>query len=283
MKIYTLLFLILCVVTVSSCANFYLLHPASSNNQDDFDDYPKFKGQDDLQLMSIKLSTRTQLTAYEYTSLNSTATVIVSGGNASSVRGLIYYYRFLLGHQVNVIFFGFEGFDQSSGQASLSNMPQNARGVIEFARAKYPEQPVFYLAHSISTAIALCIADNELLDGIVLEATVNLEKMPFHVIGDGVASVLFNPFATLISDSVANEFVNCEDNIDRPPALFIHNDKDKITPFVFAKKIYNEYSGEKTFFKTKQAVEPDYHQSAWYDLNVQLAIFDFINASHKSI
>ncbi|WP_169303080.1 serine aminopeptidase domain-containing protein [Thalassotalea mangrovi] len=214
-----------------------------------------------------------------YTPDNPTASVMVSGGNAASLSEVIYYHRYLLNQNLQVTFFSFQGFDKSSGQASLSTMFSDAEQVLARQQREYPDIPHFYVTHSISTSIGLCLSRHAALRGVVLESAMDINNIADYHANKSSLSWLLTPVARLMTISIPDSLADCTLNShnQKARAMFIHHPNDVLTPYVQAVDIFDAYQGEKVFIEARVSLPPQYHQSIWYDSELQSQILRFIS------
>lgn len=180
--------------------------------------------------------------------------VMVSGGNAMGKGSTYRATGFLQGQGFRVLTFSFEGYDVNGGDADLGTLLGDARTAYEHLSTRYPGEPVVYLAHSISTAPALCLPSHEPgLRGVVLEGAINLRTIPFQKMLQWWPLLpLFPitlPYATGVSASVPGELSpgRCARNAGNVPALFLHHQRDVMTSYGSARGLYDQYAGPKRF------------------------------------
>ncbi len=172
--------------------------------------------------------------------------VMVSGGNAMGKGSTYRATRFLQGRGFRVLTFSFQGYDRNGGEAQLGSLLGDARTVHEHLSRRFPGEPIAYLAHSISTAPALCLPSHAPdLSGVVLEGAINLRTIPFQKMWQlwpllPLAPITL-PYATFVSASIPGELSagRCAENAGSVPALFLHHRDDVMTPYGGARGLYD--------------------------------------------
>lgn len=206
------------------------------------------------ELVELTNARGTEIGAFLTSADGDYGSVMVSGGNAMGKGNTYRYDDFLQGHGFRVMTFSFEGYDSNAGEANLGSLLGDAQAVYEHLRARFPGEPIAYVASSISTAPALCLPSHEpALGGVVLEGTINLRTIPFRKMLQWWPLLplfpLTLPYASFVSLSIPGDLSpgRCAEHAGDVPALFLHHPRDVMTPYGSARSLYDAYSGPKEF------------------------------------
>jgi len=260
-----------------------MLHPDLARSIEARDPTPQIIGRDRAELIRIRNDHGNVLEGLLIAQDKDRGTVIVSGGNATSRERTLYYFRFLLGNGFRVLVFSFQGFDENEGKASLGTLIGDAYAFYSYAKRAFPGEPIVYVAHSLSTAAALCLASRQTgLAGLVLEGafdpkTIAYSKLAQHWYLFPLYPLLV-PYAILVSSTVPDglDVKECVRNVRDTPALFVHHPKDIVTPYRVAAELYEGYRGPKSFVVPGEPHPPEYHMNYTSDLATQQEAVRFI-------
>lgn len=199
--------------------------------------------------------------------------LLISPGNAESREQARWYTDFLRGQGFRLLVFSFQGFDDNKeGPADLHSLVGDAHAFYSLAKERFPGERIAYFANSISTAAALCMAqDKAPLDGLVLEGAFDPRTIPFSKVGQlWVTLVLFPisvPMAAFASITVPGNLnlSRCLPTDKDTPVLFIHNSRDIVTPYKTARRIFERYPGPKDFYDAQRTGDQQAHLSLQAD------------------
>jgi pimeloyl-ACP methyl ester carboxylesterase len=136
----------------------------------------------------------------------------------------------------------YPGFGGSSGPARLIRMAPAALAAFDALRSKARNQPIFVFGASIGTAVAMDVAANRDVRGLVLHNPTPLRQVALRKYGWWNLWLLAGPVALRIPhelDSVANA-----KRIDAP-AIFLLAENDEIVPPKFQRLVVDSFAGEK--------------------------------------
>lgn len=197
---------------------------------------------------------------------------LIGGGNAMGLGHTYYYNKHLINNGFRVVIISFQGYGNNDGKASLSSLTSDIKSFYDYARKKYPTEPIIFIGDSISTIGGICCASKyNIFDGLVMEGLLDPKQIPYTKVIElwplwPLLPLTF-PFAMSVSLSVPKELdVNdCILHITDTPILFIHHKKDTVTPFKTAKKIYEKYKGKKKFIVTNNKDSKQFHLNIHLD------------------
>ena len=179
-------------------------------------------------------------------------TLMVSGGNAMGRYDTASYTRFAQSHGFRVVAFSFQGYDDNGGEPSLDSLLSDAATVHDEIARRHPGEPIAYLASSISTAPAICMASHAPdLAGVVLEGQIDLQTLSFQKMGQWWPLLpLFPitlPYSTAFSLQMPDDLraSRCASEAGLVPALFLHHPRDSMTSWGSARHLYQRYAGPK--------------------------------------
>ena len=101
-------------------------------------------------------------------------TVIICHGNAGNIGGRIWMASDLHRLSLNVFLFDYRGYGKSSGLASEKGLYRDARAAYEVVRVHYndaEEPPVLIYGRSLGGAVAIELALNRPVKGLIIEST----------------------------------------------------------------------------------------------------------------
>jgi pimeloyl-ACP methyl ester carboxylesterase len=149
----------------------------------------------------------------------------------------------------------YPGFGGSSGPARLSRMADAALATVDALKSKTDNKPIFVFGASIGSAVAMHVAVNRDVRGLVLHNPPPLRQIILRNYGWWNIWLLAAPVALQIPrslDSIANA------KQIRAPAIFLLAENDEIVPPKFQRLVVDSYAGEKQVITLPGA----YHNSA---------------------
>jgi len=136
----------------------------------------------------------------------------------------------------------YPGFGGSSGKATLAAMARAGVAAFDALRAESPRQPIFIFGASIGTTVALHVAAEREVAGLVLHNPPPLRQMILRRFGWWNLWLIAGPIAWRIPrglDSVANaQRIHAR-------AIFLLSEQDEVVPIRFQRQVVNAYAGEK--------------------------------------
>ena len=148
----------------------------------------------------------------------------------------------------------YPGFGGSSGPARLKRMGESGVAAFDALKTKAGDKPIYVFGASIGSAVALHVAANREVRGLVLHNPPPLRQIILHHYGWWNLWLLAGPVALQIPrdlDSVAN--AKCI----HAPAIFLLAENDEIVPPKFQRLVVDSFAGEKRVIRLPGA----YHNS----------------------
>ena len=136
----------------------------------------------------------------------------------------------------------YPGFGGSSGPARLIRMSPASLVAFDALKSKAENQPIFVFGASIGSAVAMGVAANRDVRGLVLHNPPPLRQIILHNYGWWNLWLLAGPVALQIPrelDSVANA------KRIHAPAIFLLAENDEIVPPKFQHVVVDSFAGEK--------------------------------------
>jgi fermentation-respiration switch protein FrsA (DUF1100 family) len=191
-------------------------------------------------------------------------TIIFFHGNAGNLRNRNYKLNELSKFDVNFLIVAYRGFSGNQGKPSERGLYEDARSTLDWLKIKgVKEKNLILYGESLGTAVAIEIAQNKYLAGIILESPftsmVELAQKYYPVL----------PVKFLLKDKY--ETIKKLPNINSP-LLVLHGKLDNIVPFSMGKKLF-EKANEPKF---KYFVDNDDHMVR-YDQKLLNEIKKFIS------
>ena len=177
----------------------------------------------------IKLTTEdgTKLSAIYYDNPKAKYTVLVSHGNSDDLGTTESFAKLLVKQGFSALVYDYYGYGTSEGKPSESNSYLAVEAAYNYLtkEKKVPSRSIISYGHSLGSALATYIADQEPVGGLILEGAFT---STFRVIT--VIRILpFDKFNTIgrIGDITV-------------PKLFIHGAEDNVVPFWHGEKLFSE-------------------------------------------
>ena len=136
----------------------------------------------------------------------------------------------------------YPGFGGSSGPARLKRMSPAALAAFDALKSKAGNQPIFVFGASIGSAVAMNVAANREVRGLILHNPPPLRQIILRNYGWWNLWLLAGPVALQIPrelDSVANA------KRIHAPAIFLLAENDEIVPPKFQRLVVDSFAGEK--------------------------------------
>ena len=193
-------------------------------------------------------------------------TILFFHGNAGNLSNRNYKLNELSKFDVNFLIVAYRGFSSNQGKPSEQGLYEDARSSLEWLKVKgVKEKKIILYGESLGTAIAIEVAQNKYLAGIILES-------PFTSMVDLAQKYYpFLPVKFLLKDKY--ETVKKLPNINSP-LLVLHGKLDTIVPFAMGKKLYEKANKP----KFKYFIDSDNHMMR-FDQNLLDEIKKFISLS----
>jgi pimeloyl-ACP methyl ester carboxylesterase len=243
-------------VFLTGCATQIFLHPETARKAFAARPVDPATYHDRPEIIEVTNTTGHRLTGWLFASETNRGIVLVGDGNATGMAHTYEYNRFLLHQGFNVLILSYQGFDTNDRPADIKSLVGDVETFYQYCRARFPRKPIALVAESISTApFFVCASRHPEISAIVLEALVNPRTVAYSKANDLwwiypiYPTTLLNTF--LITSSVPKE-LDLRTALERHPqipALFIHHPRDRITPYRTARKIYEQYEGQKEWLE----------------------------------
>lgn len=272
MKKYALLVPFLAIWFFASCTTVQI------TENDAFDAhrtiYPSLFEKAGIELHDISIDTEDgeTLNAWFFEREDAVATVVYFGGNGFLMvksNPLIEAYATV---PVNLLLFDYRGYGQSTGNPTVAGVRKDAEAAVQFARNLTGDDKKLYVhGHSIGSFLAARIADEQEIDGYILESpatdvdNMTRKRVPW----------IARLFIRFDIDDVLKEQNNLEkvSRIDIP-LLIMGGSNDEITPFRMAEELYEaSSSSDKKLIRITGGSHNDLPKSVEY----RRALADYFN------
>jgi len=161
-----------------------------------------------------------------------------NGGNISTRLEKIQMFHAM---GVNVFIIDYRGYGKSEGQPSEKGVYLDAQAAYDFlkSRKEFTDQKLIVYGESLGGAVAVDLAVNRLVDGIIVDSSFTSAQDMARVIYPFIPSFLIN---------VKLESLSKIQNL-RMPKLFIHSPEDDIVPFHLGRKLFDAAEEPKVFLE----------------------------------
>jgi pimeloyl-ACP methyl ester carboxylesterase len=273
---------------MSGCATRLLLHPDTARKAaaqrpvapETFGDHPE--------IVTVTNQNNCRLTGWAFFSPTNHGVIVVGDGNATGIAQTYEYNRYLMNKGFNVLVLSYQGFDSNEGKADINSLYGDVETFYRFCRRRFSDQPIAFMAESISTAPFFCYAcHHPEIKALIIEAMVDPRSVAFAKLNDWW---LFYPFYPFTIGAAWLVKIGIPDNLkvrealrfsSRVPALFIHHPGDKVTPYRIARRIYADYHGPKQWVTIEKSHSWERHMTASYDLEINEQVLDFLKRCLK--
>jgi len=170
-----------------------------------------------------------QLVTWHVPPRGSTPVILYFHGNAGALDLRVSRFKWLIAAGYGLVALSYRGYGGSSGKPTEAGLLLDAAAAYQFAVAHYPAKRVVLWGESLGTGVAVGLAAEQEIGGIILDA-------PFTSIADvGTAAYPFIPVRWFIKDAFRSD-----ERIGRirAPLLVLHGERDRIVPFRFGEKLF---------------------------------------------
>jgi fermentation-respiration switch protein FrsA (DUF1100 family) len=181
--------------------------------------------------------------------------VIYFHGNGGALNLRAGRFNWLTADGTGLLALSYRGYGGSTGKPSETGLILDARSAYEFATARYPAKRIVLWGESLGTAVAIALAAENEVGGLVLDA-------PFTSAADvGAAAYPFAPVRWVIKDAFRSDLRIAR---VRAPILVLHGGRDPIVPISFGEKLFALAPEPKRMVRFPQAghVDLDDHGAA---------------------
>ncbi len=150
-------------------------------------------------------------------------------GNAGALNLRAGRFKWLIAEGDGLVALSYRGFGGSSGRPSEQGLIKDALAAYAFAAQRYPARRIVLWGESLGTAVAVALAAERQVGGIILDA-------PFTSIADvGAATYRFAPVRHLIKDAFRSDL-----RIGKvtAPLLVLHGERDAVVPIRFGERLF---------------------------------------------
>ncbi len=186
-------------------------------------------------IVKIEARDGTQLAAIYLEEPNSEFTILYSHGNAEDIGDLRDFFELFVDKGYSVLGYDYRGYGRSEGRAAEKNVYEDVEAVYEYLvrDLNTPPEEIIALGRSVGTGVALQLACEKELGGLILESAF---VTAFRVI-TRVPLAPFDKFRNI--DKIKG--VGC-------PVLIIHGKDDRVIPFWHGEKLFKEANEPKLKF-----------------------------------
>ena len=174
--------------------------------------------------------------------------VLYFPGNGDALAYLAGRLRSIASDGSGVIALSYRGYAGSSGRPSEQGILADAAAVYRFASARYDPNRIVAWGHSLGSGVAVAIAADHRLGGLILEA-------PFTSIAEVAAAVFpYFPVRYLMKDPFRSDERILQ---VRAPLLIMHGARDSTIPIRFAELLFALAHQPKQFVRFDQGEHND--------------------------
>ncbi len=168
--------------------------------------------------------------------------VVFFHGNAGYLYQRISHALALYERGVSVFLLSYRGYGKSEGRPSEQGVYKDAQATMNYVRDElgFAEEQTFILGRSLGSAVAIEVAQNKNLAGLILVTPLSSGRDIAHYRNLGWAVGLIGHPLDSISKVKHLQM----------PALFIHGDADWVIPIEQGKKLFEAYASDRKIFKT---------------------------------
>jgi fermentation-respiration switch protein FrsA (DUF1100 family) len=155
--------------------------------------------------------------------------VIYFHGNAGALNLRAGRFKWLTADGTGLVALSYRGYGGSTGRPSEAGLISDATATYDFAIARYPAKRVVLWGESLGTGIAIALAAEREVGGLILDA-------PFTSIADvGAAAYPFAPVRWFIKDAF-----HSDERVIRvsAPLLVLHGARDNIVPIMLGERLF---------------------------------------------
>lgn len=180
-----------------------------------------------------------KLSAIRYANFKSRQIILYFHGNGGSLDSWRYEYADLTYLHRDMIFIDYRGYGKSEGTVSEEGLYADAQAAYEYARSLgYADVDIFIYGRSIGSGIAVDVAQNKNLAGLILES-------PYSSLREMIYKEYWFMLPYFYLSYSLN---NCGKmkNI-RTKVLMLHGTEDHVVPFKYGKKLSGCFDGPQVF------------------------------------
>jgi alpha-beta hydrolase superfamily lysophospholipase len=188
---------------------------------------------DNEKIIKLKTSTGEKISSFFYKNPEADYTILYCHGNAEDIG---FFFNPILNRlyklNFSVFVFDYNGYGTSQGKPSEKKTYDDARAAYKYVveELKIPPEKIILYGHSLGAAVAIDLAANNKVAGVILEA-------PFISAFRVITQLPLFPFDRYINISKIDKL--------KSPVLVMHGKKDEVIPFWHGKKIFENVGAPK--------------------------------------
>jgi fermentation-respiration switch protein FrsA (DUF1100 family) len=150
-------------------------------------------------------------------------------GNGGSLRYRVDRFRALTAAGLGLVALSYRGYGGSTGRPTEAGLIADGAAAYASAAARYPPQRLVFWGESLGSGVAVALAADHAVGGVVLEA-------PFTSAVDvGAGAYWFLPVRLLMKDQFrSDERIGAV----RAPLLILHGERDRVVPFALGQRLF---------------------------------------------
>ena len=198
--------------------------------------------------VQFKASDGAKLIAWHVPPRDGKPVVLYFQGNGGGLDLRVGRFQWLIEDGTGLLALNYRGYGGSTGRPSEQGLIRDAVAAYDFAAARYPPQRLVLWGESLGTAVAVALAGEHKVGGLILDA-------PFSSAADvGAAAYPFLPVRWLIKDSWRSD-----QRIGRiaVPVLVRHGERDWVVPIRFGERLFKLANEPKRFLRVPGAGHED--------------------------
>jgi fermentation-respiration switch protein FrsA (DUF1100 family) len=155
--------------------------------------------------------------------------VLYFQGNAGGLNLRAGRFAWLTADGTGLLALCYRGYGGSTGKPTEDGLIRDARAAYDFAAARYPAQRLVLWGESLGTALAIALAAERAVGGVMLDA-------PFTSAADiGAAAYPFVPVRWFMKDPFRSDLRIAKVSA---PLLVLHGERDRVVPIAFGEKLF---------------------------------------------
>lgn len=155
--------------------------------------------------------------------------VLYFHGNGGALNLRAHRFTWLVADGIGLVALSYRGYGGSTGKPSETGLIRDAHAAYDFAAARYPAKRLVPWGESLGTAVAIALAAERPVGGIMLDA-------PFTSAADvGAAAYPFAPVRWFMKDPFRSDLRIAH---VKAPLLVLHGERDAIVPIRFGERLF---------------------------------------------
>ena len=169
-------------------------------------------------------------------------------GNGGSLRWRDERFRALIADGSGLVALSYRGYGGSSGRPTETGLVEDAAAAYAFAVARYPAERIVLWGESLGSALAIALAAEKPVGGLVLEA-------PFTSAADvGAQHYWFVPVRLFMKDQFRSDL---RAGKVTAPVLVVHGENDTVVPITLGERLCGLIQAPKRFVRVAGAGHND--------------------------